>query len=217
MNQLRAAFVALLVVPLLCSPGVSLGCACCSEEGQYGMEHGKPSAMQIAEMEYIRFSAAAQLYVGSGDKEDVKGIHAPSYDYAIESVFDATTAQWRLSFRDENGNLGTLSLPLTGAKMSSFSADIHDGRKSAGGGPLLYKDWNFRGRASGSGIFKAAFSAPAEYTLIFQGRGNNCDGAIDFTHWRIEVRGRKADFTFVGQVLTPGAPDAEPNATPNGD
>ena len=148
----------------------------------------------------MRFAPTADTYFGPGDKEDIKGVANVADRYEIDAHF--ADNQWKLSFRDESGNTGTLALPLRRAEMTDYRADIHDGRTSAGGGPLLHKEWVFRGIAQGAGIFKAGFAAPAKFTLIFQGRGNNCDNADDFSHWRLEISGSKAAYAFVGEMVT---------------
>jgi hypothetical protein len=92
----------------------------------------------------------------------------------------------------------TLRVP---PKLTIFAADIHDGQTSGGGGPLLYKEWRFEGTASATGFFA---KAPARYTLILQGRGNRCDGSADFTHWRLAIEGKQADFAFFGELASAG-------------
>ena len=202
MNAQRPRSWALFLVALVlcCAPSVSRGCACCSEEGQYQVDTGKPLDSQIAEMSHIEFGATAQLYLGPGDLLDVKGIRDPSESYVLTTSFDEQRRAWKLVFRDPNARSGMLTLPLKEARMSAARIDIHDGRKSAGGGPMLYKEWKFSGRATGDGVFLPALAKGAAYTLILQGGGNNCDGATDFTHWRLEVIGSRVDFTFVGKI-----------------
>ena len=41
------------------------------------------------------------------------------------------------------------------------------------------------------GFFKAGIDENTEFSLILQGRGNVCNNAEDFTHWRLEVSGAK--------------------------
>jgi hypothetical protein len=74
---------------------------------------------------------------------------------------------------------------------------------SAGGGPLLYKEWRFEGRVSGTGFFGAGIVAPTRYLLVLQGRGNGCQDAADFTHWRLQVSGRRAHYAFYGELARP--------------
>ena len=74
-------------------------------------------------------------------------------------------------------------------------------------GPLRLKyepvwTWRFEGVASGDGIFKSGFTALARYTLVFQGGGNSCDSATDFTHWRLEISGGKASYAFFGELVS---------------
>ena len=163
----------------------------------------------------LQFAPSAETYFGPGDKEDVKGVSDVAERYEISARFDED--HWKLSFRDEKGSTGTLTLLLKGARATSYQADIHDGRRSAGGGPLLHKEWVFRGNARGTGVFKPGFAAPAKFTLIFQGRGNTCDNGDDFSHWRLEISGKKAAYAFTGEMVTaatqqsaelPGTPEA---------
>ena len=198
----RGPALALIVAaPLLCFPAsTAQSCACCSEEGQYSRMEGSPSDYQIAQVSGMQFASTVETYFGAGDQTDVKGVTSVADRYELNSRFE--DHQWKLSFRDEKGNTGTLTLPLKGAKVTDYRADIHDGQTSAGGGPLLHKEWVFRGTAQGSGVFKAGFAAPAKFTLIFQGRGNNCDNGDDFTHWRLEISGSKAEYAFVGEMVT---------------
>lgn len=68
---------------------------------------------------------------------------------------------------------------------------------------MLYKEWRFQGAVKGDGVFNHGLMAPAKYFLVFQGRGNNCDNAEDFTHWRLEITGRKARYAFYGALAKP--------------
>ena len=68
---------------------------------------------------------------------------------------------------------------------------------------MLYKEWRFEGEVKGTGVFKAGIIARTKYVLVFQGRGNSCDEAEDFTHWRLKITGKKADYTFHGELSAP--------------
>ena len=87
--------------------------------------------------------------------------------------------------------------------MTSYTADIHDGQTSGGGGPLLYKEWRFEGRVTGTGLFRAGIVGPTKYLLVLQGRGNGCQDAGDFKHWRLQIKGRKAEYAFYGELADP--------------
>jgi hypothetical protein len=73
--------------------------------------------------------------------------------------------------------------------------DPRDGRKSAGGGPLLYKEWRWEGVPNAEGIF---LKGSQRYSLVFQGHGNRCDDASDFSHWRLEVTGKNISYVLFG-------------------
>jgi hypothetical protein len=146
----------------------------------------------------MRFAAASQLYLTeAGEEEDAKGISSVSDQYKLAVTIEA--GRWRMTFRSKAGEPGTLTLPFPAA-MTVFEADIHDGKKSAGNGPLLYKEWRFEGPAEGDGIFQEGLNAPARFSLVLQGRGNRCDNASDFTHWRLSVSGDKAHYVFFGKL-----------------
>jgi hypothetical protein len=55
---------------------------------------------------------------------------------------------------------------------------------------------------SGTGLFKAGIVNPPTYFLVFQGRGNGCDNAGDFSNWRLEINGRRAQYAFFGKLTS---------------
>jgi hypothetical protein len=199
-RRLLISWVALACALLL--PGRALACACCSNTGDYYLSFGKPSTYEFGLMGWVRFGGAAHLYLTeAGPEEVVKGLDGAAETYAVNGSLVGRV--WRLAFRDGNKS-GTLSLPLP-AKMLSYKADTRDGQTSPGGGPLLYKEWRFEGPVSGTGIFRAGTTAPSKYFLVLQGRGNNCDDADDFKHWRLQVTGRNAEFSFYGELAEPSS------------
>ena len=128
-------------------------------------------------------------------EDAARGLAHPVEKYSLSGLL--ADRAWRLAFRD-GSNLGSLNLMMP-ARFLSYGADIHDGKNGGGGGPLLYKEWRFEGLVNGTGVFRGGLTAPAKYFLVFQGRGNNCDNAEDFTHWRLEINGRKAKYAFYGE------------------
>ena len=85
--------------------------------------------------------------------------------------------------------------------MVSFKVDTHENDNAESGlGPVLYKEWRFEGTVSGTGIFKTGMAPMTKYFLVFQGRGNLCDSAGDFTDWRLEITGKKASYAFYGKI-----------------
>ena len=196
--KLARLFLAGALVFLM--PHLIWACACCADDGQYNIRLRKPDKAQLELISDIRFGDVALLFTGELDPQDVtRGLIHPAEKYSLSESFASNV--WKLSFHDGK-NLGALSLFLP-AKFLSYGADIHDGRMGGGGGPLLYKEWRFEGILSGAGMFRAGLTAPAKYLLVFQGRGNNCDNAQDFTHWRLEVTGRKASYAFFGELAKP--------------
>ena len=190
-----------LLACLLLSPGGAWACACCSNAGEHHVGSARPSEYELSIMRQIRFGGTAQLFLTEADMEEsAKGLAHQAESYSLAGSLAGRV--WRLTFRDGDKS-GTLDLPLP-ARVSSFTADIRDGRTSAGGGPLLYKEWRFEGQvAAGTGIFRAGIARPTRYSLVLQGRGNSCQSAEDFTHWRLEVTGRKADYAFYGELSIP--------------
>ncbi|HKZ79223.1 MAG TPA: hypothetical protein VJ124_13050 [Pyrinomonadaceae bacterium] len=193
----------MLLIIALVLPAQAWACACCADDGEYGISFSRPSAYQLGLLRRIRFSETANLFTNAAGFEAVRGLVNPKESYALNGSFAGSL--WNLVFRD--GKLpGTLNLRLP-ARMLSYRADIHDQQKGGAGGPLLYKEWRFEGQVNGAGFFQRGFAAPAKYFLVLQGRGNNCDNAEDFTHWRLEITGRKAAYAFFGELAKPG-PDS---------
>ena len=191
--------LALLAILLLPPDGVR-ACACCSNEGDYRIGFGRPSEYELSLMGQVRFRGTAHLYLTEADMEEsARGLAHRAERYALSGSL--VGGAWKLVFRD-GAQTGTLTLPLP-AKVLSYAADIRDGRTSAGGGPLLYKEWRFEGAAQGTGFFRDGIAPATRYFLVLQGRGNGCQNAEDFTHWRLQVTGRRAEYAFYGQLADP--------------
>jgi hypothetical protein len=189
-----------VLASLLFMPSSVWACACCSNTGAYHIGFRKPAAHELSLLKRMRFGGTAYLFLTeAGLEEDAQGLASPAENYSLSGSFVGNV--WRLTFR-EGGKSGALNLPLP-AKMLSYAADIHDGQTSGGGGPSLYKEWRFEGQVSGTGFFRAGIVAPTRYFLVLQGRGNGCDNAEDFTHWRLAITGRKADYAFYGELGEP--------------
>lgn len=196
----RALFLLSVSAVLLLLPVRAWACACCSNEGAYYVSSGRPSEYELSIVRQVRFGRTAHLYTTEADLEETaKGLASPAESYALGGSL--VGGVWKLAFRDGN-QTGTLSLPLP-ARMTSYTADIHDGQTSPGGGPLLYKEWRFEGQVSGTGFFRAGIVGPTKYLLVLQGRGNGCQDAGDFKHWRLQISGRKAGYAFYGELADP--------------
>jgi hypothetical protein len=196
----EALFSLAALAVLLWLPARAWACACCSNEGDYYVSSGRPSEYELSIVRQIRFGQTARLYTTEADLEETaRGLAQPAEKYALGGSL--VGGVWKLTFREGN-QAGTLSLPLP-ARMTSYTADIHDGQTSPGGGPLLYKEWRFEGQVSGTGIFRAGIVGPTKYLLVLQGRGNGCQEAGDFKHWRLQISGRKAVYAFYGELAEP--------------
>lgn len=207
----RPATALALVLFTLSTPDLR-ACACCSDPGTYSLRTAPMTEFEFSQLEDIEF-AKAELYITDASDEEAKGITGKADSCTVQAKLERK--QWALIFRNEEGKTGTLKLSIP-TKLTDFDADIHDGKKSAGGGPLLYKEWRVEGTVTGSGFFH---TSKASYHLLFQGRGNNCDDRSDFTHWRLAVKGKNIDYCYSGALVPePGteAP-AEPEPTAEGE
>jgi hypothetical protein len=111
---------------------------------------------------------------------------------------------WKLNLRSPKGlsAIYSISVPL---KYNQFKVDIHDEEKRANG-PRLYKEIRFDGTLTGAtGFAKAGAVRGTKYSLVFQGRGSGCDEVEDFTHWRLDIDGPRAGYTFFGKLRS-GSP-----------
>lgn len=186
-------------------PLKALACACCAEPGEYNISTVKPDQYKLGLLGEMKFDEAAELYLNAGGFDDVKGLNSikASYEanestdfFSLGNVFAAKT--WKFNFKTKDGKTGTLNLPLP-AQMLSFKADIHD--SAEGTEVMLYKEWRFKGTVqSGNGFFASGITKPTTYFLVLQGRGNNCDNAEDFNHWRLEITGKNANYAFFGKL-----------------
>jgi hypothetical protein len=187
----------LVLTNLFLMPSRVSACACCSDDGEYRLGFRKPSEYQLGQLQEIRFGKTAHLIETQANvDEEIKSPSHQADSYSVSGSFAGNF--WKLAFRDGNES-GTLTLPLP-VKMWSYAVDTHDGQKSPGGGPMLYKEWRFEGRVSGTGFFTKGIIVPTRYSLVFQGRGNRCEEAGSFTHWRLEIIGRKARYAFYGEL-----------------
>ena len=147
----------------------------------------------------MHFGQTPELYMTEGEDEIVGMDDLGVGDLSLVDAYTNNT--WKITIKSTSGKSGTLVLPRP-SKVTFKKIDLHDKEE---GDPSLYKEWGFEGTVtSGRGVFRRGIISPTKYTLIFQGRGNNCDNAEDFTHWRLEVRGRKTNYAFFGKMKTSG-------------
>jgi hypothetical protein len=191
-------------------PADALACACCAEHGTYSIWTGKPADYDLEVLQGIKFDSKTELFMTEADFEIIKGLDEIkkelSGDTYIPAEFDLTNTfaakMWKFNIKTKGGKTGTLTLPMP-AQILKYKVDIHDGKTVGAGGPLLYKEFRFKGNVqSGTGLFKAGIVSPTSYFLVFQGRGNGCDNAEDFSNWRLEINGKRAQYSFFGKLTS---------------
>lgn len=204
-------FIALWSISAL-FPADAFACACCAEPGHYSIRTSKPETFELGILKEMKFDRTAELFLTEADFAIIKGLDVIKEEMSatgwtaepgaigFSSVF-TTAKTWKLNFKTPKGKTGTLTLPIP-AEMLSYKVDIHDGKTiGGGGGPLLYKEWRFKGDVqSGTGFLQAGIVKPTTYFLVFQGRGNACDEVTNFTNWHLEINGKKAKYEFFGKL-----------------
>ena len=186
----------------------ALGCACCSERGTYALGTGKLTSYEMEIVKEIKFHKRASLFMTEAGFDTITGLSSIEKDFFesgdnSEGDFDLANSFankiWTFTFKTSKGKIGTLRLPMP-TQVTTFRADIHDG-SDQGLGPLLYKEFRFKGTvAAGSGFLGSSIKAPANYFLVFQGRGLACDDVSDFRAWNLEITGKKASYQFYGKL-----------------
>lgn len=209
MKKFSLTFCALFL--LLIFQNNAFACACCAEPGTYSIWTGKPEGYYLDVVNGIKFNEKSYLYTTEAGFAMIKGLSEIEKDFNSDSwvasagEFDFTGSyaakMWKLNFKTKSGKTGTLNLPMP-AQMLTFKVDIHDGKRGGGGGgPLLYKEFRFKGNVqTGNGFFQKGITKPTTYFLVFKGRGNGCDNSEDFTNWYLEISGKNASYEFFGKL-----------------
>ena len=182
---MRLTFALVVVLAALAAAPSAYACACCAEKNAW-FEYS--DRLDTREVSRLMFGGLARVYP---DTERIDGINDPFPSY--ELVVKKSGRSWKFLL----GSAGSLSFTLP-ARAEQFGVDIHDGKQGGGGGPLLYKELRLRGTATGTGDFKGG-----AYTLVLMGRGNFCLAAESFTRWRLELAGKKVDYTLYGTLAKP--------------
>lgn len=192
----RGSLLVAAVAILLTWSAKAHACACCADSGEWYERIEKISKMDFDEFTRFRFSPTARLLIPPGNT--IKGLSQVSESYTYTLTVSPSRRPWSLEFKADQGGKGVLFLtPLT---TESFGTDIFDGSEKVGLGPRLYKEWRFEGRVGGNGLFAKGITDDTKFRLIFQGRGNLCTMAEDFTHWKLQIFGRHASYAFYGAL-----------------
>ena len=197
------------VLSLCCLLGLSSSawaCACCVERGYYSLVNSRPDTFYLGILENMKFAGPAEFYMTVGGFDATKGLADLEKDEAagksieLDVVESFVKKTWTLNVKTGSGRNGALTLPMP-ATFRRFMVDI-DGVDN-GLGVSLYKEFSVTGRIRrATGIFGSA-NRNTNYMLLFQGRGNGCDDASDFTRWRLELDGPKAEYAFFGELIRP--------------
>ena len=173
-------------------------CACCSEKGYYSISYSKPSNYDLDLLKAMKFGSAANLYMDAGAEDNIKGISPITESYGFVGSFLNPSWKFNLKTADKSGVL-TFPIPL---KMINYKVDLHlEDNEESHGDPVLYKEWRFEGVTTrGTGIFQTGIAPLTKYFLVLQGRGNVCDNAEDFSHWRLEITGKKSSYALFGKM-----------------
>lgn len=189
-------FLFAVIANLSIFSSAALACACCADAGFYSISSRKPADYQIKELQKLKFETA-ELYADAGYPDTVKGISPLGENFSVNGLLNGKA--WTFNFKDNNQKTGKLDLmkPLS---MVEYMVDLPTSEKTEGE-VKLYKEWRFKYRVqNATGIFKNGFAPSSEYFLVLQGYGNVCTSAEDFTKWRLEISGRKVEFSFFGNL-----------------
>ncbi len=196
------------VVWLMSLTNNALACACCAELGTYSIWTGKTDKYVSDLLSEIKFGRTATLYMTEAGFDSIKGLGAIQAEYDSTSwtaaggnfdlVGEFTNKTWKFTLKTPSGKTGTIVLPMP-TQLVKFKVDIHDTPEDTN--TILYKEFRFKGNVrSGAGFLKSSIVQPTTYFLVFQGRGNGCDNAEDFTHWHLEIDGKNAKYEFNGKL-----------------
>ena len=192
-------FVTLLAGFQFLFAGNGNACACCANPGDRYVSSKNIDAHERDILNSFKFSVTAHVS-GEQDPEDIRGVTLKSHELTVQ--VERTPKLWTFSLNDGAGNSGRLFFSLP-SRIRLFQVDTHSsfGRKSAGGGPLLYKEWKLITKARGTGMLAGSVGGRQRAALIFHGRGNQCRNPEDFTAWTLVLYGPKAEVTVFGKLM----------------
>ena len=144
---LLAAAVSLAFLALAAG---AYACACCAVAGTWAQRTAPVASHELAELGRLRFGVGANTFFTAAGEDSVRGIDPVASRYRVTQT--RSGRRWTLTLRDPAGNSGTLRFSIP-ARTSRLDVDVRDGRRSAGGGPLLYREWRLEGPVAGTGIF----------------------------------------------------------------
>ena len=181
----------------------AFACACCVERGYYSLTTSRPDTQYLSILEDMKFAGPAEFYMTVAGFDGTKGLgvlekdEAAGKSIALDVVESFAGKVWTFNVKTESGRSGSLTLPMP-ATMRQLKVDID--RVDTGLGASLYKELSVNGRVRrATGIF-ATGNRNTRYMLLLQGRGNGCDSSSDYTDWRLELEGPRAQYAFFGKL-----------------
>ncbi|MEO6049713.1 MAG: hypothetical protein ABIP78_00065 [Pyrinomonadaceae bacterium] len=183
----------------------TFACACCVERGHYSLSSSKPTAFFLGIFDNMKFAQPAEFYMSVAGFDGIQGLsmlekdEASGKSIALDVAESFVNKTWKFAVKTGSGGAGILVLPMP-ATFTKYAAD-HFGSEDTGLGVVLYKELSFRGKVKrGTGIFSSVGPNLTNYSLVFLGRGNGCDSDADYHHWRLELKGTDAKYSFFGKM-----------------
>ncbi len=176
-------------------PEISHACACCSNEGEWYERKETLKSYEPEILNTLKFSPKVSVY----EMAEMPGLPDAFRFSDLTVSLTRQSSQWIFLIKTNKGERGTLVCKLP-TFATAFGADLHEGRTSNGGGPLLYKELRLESKVSGTGIFAKSLKPDARFRLVLQGRGNNCLMAEDFRNWNLRIYGKQVDFIMYGAM-----------------
>lgn len=193
------AAAALFSVAVLAYGPAANACACCADPGQRVESSTKLDPYEKDELQKVRFTKKARLFMNAAGAAGVQGVTDPADTYELTQ--SRVGDRWTFSFKDAKGRSGSLAFTLP-ANLESFFVDPQDGKPDTD--PVLYKEWRLIAPVTMTGVFGPASATGAPtIRLVLQGRGNSCTSADQFTRYSLIVSGPSARFTIFGTLATP--------------
>lgn len=174
------------------TPSNAHACACCGIAGEWSENTDSLNDEQVAELNQLKFSPTANLFMNLAGFDNIKGLASQSQTYTLSH--SSNKHSWNFHFTDTKGKTGNLSFRLPPQK-TEFATDFYDK-------PLpdsrLYKEIRITGKLAGNGIFASGITNDSRYKLILQGRGNACLDSSHFQHWILQITGPQSNYSFYG-------------------
>ena len=182
-------------------PAEARFCACCSEPGDWYETSGAINDSEFSMIGDLKVYRVARLFTTEAFPDGFKGFKVPDGfipgDDYIVSV-SQNGRRWRLSFKQKDGEKGTLVFTLPGTAVrvgADLTANVREEIKDP---VAIYKELRFKGVVSGTGMFTAGNAPGTRFVFTLQGYGNNCASSSDFHSWTLAVSGPRASYRFYG-------------------